>query len=180
VLGVVALVALQASLLHRLLGMPYPMARTAIFLLPPVVVFLMLFADALATFGRGARVAVTAVMLILSAVSTWNGVRAANVTRTLDWPHDTTTVQMLDAIAESDDDANPPSVVRVGVEWMFYPVARYYADRQSNDVTRYDIVVLPGDGRPLDFTYAISAEVAGRGDLVRSYPDSGASLRRVD
>lgn len=63
---------------------------------------------------------------------------------------------------------------------MFYPVARYYADRRSNDVTRYDIVVPPGDGRPLDFTYAISAEVGGRGDLVRSYPDSGASLRRVN
>lgn len=180
VLGVFALAVVQAAVQHRLLETPYPLGRTALALVPLALVFLVMSADALATLGRPARVIATRVMLLLAAGSAWNGARAANLSRTLDWPSDSATPEMLRLVAESDAaERAVPRMVRVGVEWMYYPVARYYAERQSTGTTRYEVIVLPGDGLPFDFVYASSASDPMRGVVVQRFPESDAVLTRV-
>ena len=175
VLAVISIVLIQAAVQHRAIGTPYPMARTAIYLLPLGLVFLVLAADALATLGRGAGRLVTAVMVLLAIASAWNGVRAANLSRTLDWSHDATTPAMLEVMARTDPRAG---VIRVGVDWLYYPVARYYADRLSTDATRYEVIVLPGDGLPFDFVYVDAGSEMPPGGLVQAFPESGSVLRR--
>ena len=61
---------------------------------------------------------------------------------------------------------------------MFYPVVRYYADRRPDGATRYDVVVLPGDGLPYDVVYARRNAGPGDGVLVQEYPESDAALWR--
>lgn len=181
VLAVIALAAVQTSLQHLLLGTPYPTGRTALYLLPLLLMFLVFLADALATLGRASRVVVTTVMLILAAGSAWNGWRAANVSRTLDWPADSSTAEMLGLVAASDSGEHAvPGVVRIGVDWVFYPVARYYAERQSSADTRHEVIVLPGDGLPFDFVYAAPSSDAATGAVLRRFPESDAVLWRVD
>jgi len=175
VLAVIAIVLTQVAIQHRVLGTPYPMARTAIYLLPLSLVFLVLAADALATLGRVAGRLLTAVMVLLAIASAWNGVRAANLSRTLDWTHDATTPAMLEVMARTDPRAG---VIRVGVDWLYYPVARYYADRLSTEATRYEVVVLPGDGLPFDFVYVDAGSETPPGALVQAFPESGSVLRR--
>ena len=160
---------------HRVIGTPYPMARTAIYLLPLGLVFLVLAADALATLGRTARGLLSAAMVLLAIASAWNFVRAANVSHTLDWTHDATTPAMLEVVARTDP---RPGVVRIGVDWFYYPVARYYAERRSTEATRYEVVVLPGDGLPFDFVYVAADSDMPPGALVQAFPESGSVLRR--
>ena len=180
VLAVITFVAVQSSIQHWLFGTPYPIGRTALYLLPLLLMFVLFFADALATLGRWSRAIATAVMLILALGSAWNGVRAANMSRTLDWPADTSTPEMLGVVAENAEATVVTGVVCVGVDWMFYPVARYYADRRSSAETRYDIVVLPGDGLPFDFVYAAPSSEAAQSTVLRRFPASDAVLWRAD
>lgn len=179
-LAVLIPIAAQIVLQHRLLGTPYPTGRTAIYLLPLLLLFLVMFAGALATAGRVVRGLVTFVMLVLAAGSTWNLVRAANLSRTLDWPQDRSTVEMLNEVVHSTQAADSPArLVRVGVDWMFYPVARYYAERQSTAQTRYEVIVLPGDGLPVAFAYVLAGSDRPKGTELRRFPDSGAGLYKM-
>jgi hypothetical protein len=175
VLAVIAIVLIQVAVQHRAVGTPYPMARTAIYLLPLSLVFLMLAADALATLGRVAARMVTAAMVLLAIASAWNGVRAANTSRALDWAHDAATPAMLDVVARTEPRAG---IIRVGVDWFYYPAARYYADRLSTGATRYEVVVLPGDGLPFDFVYGPPASESRQGAQLRAFPETGAALYR--
>ena len=61
---------------------------------------------------------------------------------------------------------------------MFYPVVRYYAERRPDGATRYDVVVLPGDGLRYDVIYARRHTAPGDGVLVQEYPESDATLSR--
>jgi hypothetical protein len=174
--AVIGLVLLQAALQHALLDVPFPIGRTAVYLLPLFVLVVSLNADAIAASGERARKAATITMLILAGVSSLNAARVANLTYTADWRHDASTPAMLDRVAR--DSTPPPAVVRIGVEWMFYPVARYYAEQMSTPASRYDVLVLPGDGRPFDFIYAPDGVNLGRVTVVERFPLSGATLVR--
>ena len=176
VAAVIGLVVLQVALQHALADVPFPVGRTAVYLVPLFVLVVSLNADAVAAAGERARKVATITMLVLAGASALNLARVFNVTYTADWRHDASTPAMLDRIAR--DQTPPPAVVRIGVEWMFYPVARYYAERMSTPATRYDVLVLPGDGRPLDFMYAPDGASLGRVTVVEPFPLSGATLVR--
>jgi hypothetical protein len=147
-----------------------------VYLLPLFVLVVSLNADAIAAAGERARKAATITMLILAGVSALNAARVANLTHTADWRHDASTPAMLDRVAR--DSTPAPAVVRLGVEWMFYPVARYYAEQMSTPASRYDVLVLPGDGRPFDFIYAPDGANLGRVTVVERFRLSGATLLR--
>jgi hypothetical protein len=178
VLALIALVGAQVALQHRLLGTPWLTGRTALFLLPLLLMFVALTAAAVARIGTGGRILTAAVMLTLAAASTWHTTSVANVTRTLDWPDDAATPAMLRELAAQVDEAKPP-VVRLGVDWMFYPVARYYAARMSDTTTSYEVQVVPGEGQPPDFVYTAERLDDADATLVRGFSDSPAALWRL-
>jgi hypothetical protein len=179
VASVIAIVAAQTSLQHAVLGTPYLMARTSLFLLPLLVVYAVVLADALAAWGPRSRVVVTSAVVLLAAGSAWHAVAVANVSRSRDVPADAATPQMLRTVAAevAASRRNPP-VIRVGVEWMYAPVARYYAARQSNPVTRYDVHVVPAEEPEADFVYCSEGSPLGRGEAVRAFPQTQAVLWR--
>ena len=179
-LAVIALACAQVVLQHHVAGTPYPLARTALFLLPLMLIVIGLAADAVATLGRLPRLAATTVLVLAAAASAAHLVRVANVTHTLDWPEDASTAGMLARVAGTGAvDATSAGVMRVGVEWMFYPVARFYAERQSSRGTRYVVTVLPEDPRQVDFVYARRRSGLGQGRELQRFPQNDAVLWQV-
>jgi hypothetical protein len=180
VLGVVALVALQVRVQHQVLGTPYLTGRTAILLLPLMLSFLLLFADALASLGRVTRAGVTAVMLLLAVAATGHATNTFNVWRTFDWQDDAATPTMLESVIRDVHEGEAgPAVVRIGVEWMYLPVAQYYAERFSTQATRYDVHVVPGDEPLPDYMYVRQSSPLGQGAALQRFPESGAVLWRT-
>jgi hypothetical protein len=180
VLGVIALIAAQSAAQHALLGTPYLTGRTALFLVPLFLAFATLFADALAAFAPSVRGLVTATILTAAVASASHFLAVANVSRTLDWPDDSTTPQMLTQVVQSvSAEPQPRPPVIVGVERRFYPVARYYADRWSEDGTPIEIVVVPGDGFDPEFIYARPSMAPPRGLTVATFITTDTVLWRV-
>ncbi len=175
--AVLALTAAQIELQHHLLGTPYLIGRTALFLLPLLLLAVVLTADGIAALGRPSRLVVTTLMLVAGAASAGQLMRTANLSAALDWGRDAATPRMVEALGATRAEA-PPPVIRVGVEWMFYPVVRYYAERRPEGATRYDVVVLPGDGLRYDVVYARRHTAPGDGVLVQEYPESDTTLSR--
>jgi hypothetical protein len=174
--AVIGLVVFQLVLQHALFDVPFPIGRTGVYLLPLFVLAASLNADAIAAAGGRARRAAMITMFAIAGVGALNAARLANVTHTADWRHDASTPAMLDRVRR--DLTPPPAVVRIGVDWMFYPVARYYAERMSTPAARYDVLVLPGDGRPLDYIYLPDGADLGPAAAVERFPLSGTTLAR--
>lgn len=174
------LVVVQVLVQRHGFGTPYLMGRTALFLMPVVAALALLVADLVAAAGpRRARMS-SAGAAIVATVAVAHAVATADVTRTFDWPRDAETPAMLAHVADATASTRPrPGVVRIGVEWIFYPAARYYAALQSTPVTRYDIVVVPTVAQDLDYVYTERGSSWASGELVTEFPTAGAELRRV-
>lgn len=180
VLAVLGLAAVQAEALHQLLGSPYPMARTAVFLLPLLLVLPALAAEAAGTLSPRTAGIAGGVVLSVAAASVWHATRVANLTSARDWPDDAVAVEMVALVARTA--GHPPAagaMVRLGVDWMYFPVVDYYAGRPGPEGARLDTVVLPGDGPPVQFVYVRPSSEFAVGDVVQRYPESGAVLRRT-
>jgi hypothetical protein len=178
VTALIAVIAAEFTLLHWLTATPYPTGRTAIFLLPLLLLLPTLLAEAVSAFGRRSARLATALLLLAALASSWHWAQVANVTRTLDWARDQSTPAMLRFVAQTDTFSPVvPGTVRIGVDWMFYPVVQYYAEQQSTSGIRYEAIVLPGDGFPVDVTYTRSQSEFGDGTVIRRYAESDAVLR---
>jgi hypothetical protein len=87
---------------------------------------------------------------------------------------------MLTQVVQSvSAEPQPRPPVIVGVERRFYPVARYYADRWSEDGTPIEIVVVPGDGFDPEFIYARPSMAPPRGLTVATFITTDTVLWRV-
>ena len=100
--AVIALVAVQLEVQHHLLGTPYLVARTALFLLPLLLLAVVLTADGLAALGRGSRLVVTTLVLVAGAASAAQLMRSGNLSEALDWREDA--VDAADAPRHRDAD----------------------------------------------------------------------------
>lgn len=174
-LAVIALVALIVSAQHILLGTPWLTGRTALFLLPLISAFIVVAADALARLGARIRVIVSVAMVLLAAASALHLTRVGNVSRTLDWPDDAATPTML-AEVESRVEIADPGTTRIGVQWMFYPAARYYAERMSTGQRTYVVDVTPADGPAPDFFYTAERLDPANATLIGGFDGSPAAL----
>ena len=59
---------------------------------------------------------------------------------------------------------------------MFYPVARYYADRMSNGSTAYAIEVAPAEGPAPDFVYTAERLDPSAASLIGAFAGTRAVL----
>lgn len=179
--AILGVAAVQIELQHRLAGTPYLTDRTALFLLPLLMLSVFLAADVLAARAKAARMLVTGVVGIAAAVAAWHAIGVANLSRSRDVPDDAATPAMLEAVAAAvGAESRPAPVVRVGVEWYYYPVAQVYAARQSTPLRRFDVVVVPTEAGdpPVDFVYARNGSPLGTGERLRDFAVTQAALWR--
>jgi hypothetical protein len=175
--ALIVIVAAQVAIQHAVLGTPWPTGRTALFLLPLLSAFVVLTADALAQGAAPARIVASGSMVLLAVASAWHATSVANVTHTVDWPDDASTPAMIEAVASAA--GTQPHPVRIGVDWIYYPVARYYAGRVPSRRTAYAVEVVPGDGPLPEFVYTAQPVDPATTSLVRGFAESSATLWRT-
>lgn len=178
IVALVAIIAAQIAAQHAVLGTPWPTGRTAIFLLPLMLAFVVLAADAFADAVAWARTPVVIVMLLLAIGSAWHALSVANVMRTLDWPHDASMPAVVEAVVDSSA-GTEPGVVRLGVDGIYYPVASYYAGRVPSGSRTYAVEPLPVEGAQPEFLFTAQPVEPSTASLVRGFADSSAALWRT-
>ncbi len=179
VLAMLGAILLQVWLLHAAAGTPYPMARTATYILPLLLSLPAAFASA-ASHSRRVSALVPYLISALAVAGGWHAIRVANSESTRDWRPDTSAPEMARLVRRAAPARSAlPGTVRVGVDWTYYPSAQYYLQRMSNTRVRFEAVVLPGDGFPLDFLYTATGSDYEDGRVLQLYPESDAALRVV-
>jgi hypothetical protein len=164
----------QGTLLHTV----YLVGRTALFFLPLYVLFLVLVCDAVASFGTAARGAALTVLCAAVGVSIWHFGVTANVTHTLDWISDAGTRPMMNELSELvARERGPGGEAVLGVDWIYRPVAVYYAHRTSS--ASIEVVGLPPPAAP-DFFYVEDKDRRPNPRVVRRYELAGSVLMRAD
>jgi len=167
----------SAVVIERLvLHTPYPLGRTALFYIPLYVLLATFCCDALAEWGRFAKVAVACVMapvLVAAVYHFWN---TANVTYTLDWPTDADTKTMIEDVDRLAAAAPTRGSTLIEVHWEYWPVASIYAAR---DGRRAITVVTQPSVAPSDFVYTISREPVDPAKIIKRYSRSNSILART-
>ena len=175
--GIAALLTGLAIVQHAAAGTPWPLGRTALPFLPPVLV---LGARLLASAPR-ALAAAAAVLVGGHAIAT------ANASWAYDWRYGADVRSAIETVVEARD-ATKADRVRLLVSWPFEESALFYA--REWDLGWLDCAVAEQDAHPelFDFYYVLAEDQpfgfrARSGELerpgrtiVRSFPASGSYL----
>jgi hypothetical protein len=177
--GVLALASVATVVQHVALGTPYLRDRTALFFIPSYVLFLGFLCDRLSVVHRRLRAVAAAGLGVLGILSAWHLATTANVTRVFDWPRDADSRQMLADLQRVERERGGGTDVVLGVDWIFYPVARFYAERGHPSDVRVEVDVVPSE-RAVDYLYLMSGDPVAEGRELADYPRAGAVLLQLD
>jgi hypothetical protein len=177
VLAIMVITSLSVIAQHSTFRTVYLLGRTALFYIPLFVLFLTLLCERMADLGRTGKVLATAILAVVVAFSAYHFKTTANVKYTWDWLHDASTRQMVDDLGQMvAGERGPGSHVVLGVDWIYNPVAVYYAHR--NRAAVIDVVGLPS-ARGIDFLYLDYQNVGPAMNVVRRFPFTGSALVRL-
>jgi hypothetical protein len=178
VFAVIAVASLSIVAQGVLLHTVYLVGRTALFFIPLYVLFLVLVCEAVASFGTAARRASQTILCAVVGLSMWHFALAANLTHTLDWISDASTKPMMNDLGELvARERGPGAGAVLGVDWIYRPVALYYARRTTR--ASIEVVGLPPPAA-LDFFYVEDKDRRPGPDVVRRYALAGSVLVRAD
>lgn len=181
-------VAFTVTLQHYLLGSPFLIYRTALFLLPLFGLGLVCLLRYLAQhFAMRGGVAAGGAFLGICLLA--NGVAAANWTHASEWPADADTPRMLADLERDRKALGHEGTLRLAVSWELRPVVNYYLERlglahipactQQGCLPGMDYYFVLGDGGSCKVPPADRPFGERQGHpLVQSYPVSGAALWR--
>jgi hypothetical protein len=177
---VTALVLAQALVLNGALSVPLPIQRTALFILPLLMMCGVLLADLGARSGGvSAWVASLslALLALLSGAHLW---AVANLSFAVDWKADSATPAMITAaLTVPHGSTVAADAIRVGVGWQRFPVAQYYARRTCPEDQPCDVVVYGTDGLPVDVIYREARSGEPHEALIAVFPEVGTVLVRA-
>jgi hypothetical protein len=174
-LAIILMVAGVEVIARVLFDTPYLLDRTALFLVPLFVLFTSFLLDHIAGFGRAGRSIAATVVAAAAVFSVQHFAATANVSSTRDWPTDASTKVMLadvELIVEAEQRTG--SRVVLGVDWMFGPVAMFYARKSRLAVI--DVVPWP---RGEDFLYLEDRQPDPGLKVVKRYPTARSLLARL-
>jgi hypothetical protein len=179
----VVLPLLIATVQHELFDTPYPLGRTALYLVPLAAMWICTVADELHVAGDDrVRRVVSGVAGALTLLVAVNLATSLNLSSTYEWSYDADT----ERIAEDLDEvvANDPRA-RIGTTWLLEPTLNFYRLTKNlrlaelTDDCRGDCLL-----ESYDWYVAVDADpglVPGQdgGAPTERYPTSGAVLLRT-
>jgi hypothetical protein len=174
-LAVVAIVSAASLIEGAALRTPYPLGRTALYFIPPFLLFVIFALDLVSRFGSSGRVAASVVAVAAAAASTTHLLHTANVTSTLDWPKDAATRTMMNDVERLSASPGPSPIV-LEVYWEYWPVAETYARRHHP--RRVSVVIEPSE-QPSDYEYRRARETSPDASALYRYPASEGVLVRT-
>jgi len=167
---------------HYLASVNFLKGRMGIFYLPLFLITVVCTLGAImGDRNRGVRAGALVLLVVLSAGSTMNLLKNANLTYFLDWRYDAHTRDALELVlADLHDEGRKSTDATLGAWWIYQPALLYYTARKgvrfANDV---------GKGGPdgtWDYYYfdrekAYVVQKYGL-QIIREFPDSGSTLAK--
>ncbi len=176
-LGVLVVASLSLVAQRWLFGNVYLMGRTALLYVPVFLLFLILFSQSLAERGPIGRAAAAALLAAAISLSAYHFARTANLQYAYDWRDDAATRKMMADLERVVAAEGPPGRKAVlGAEWIYAPVAVYYARR--HEPVDVDVAVAPFS-RTVDFVYVAERHAGAAAHIIGMYPIAGAVLARA-
>jgi hypothetical protein len=176
-LAIILLASLAVAVQRLLFHTVYLLGRTALFYIPLYLLFFALLCDAAALCGRAGRLVAAVTLAIAVSVSTYHFARTANVTQAWDWLPDASTKTMMADLAQVvSAERGPAAHAVLAVDWIFTPVAAYYAHRTGT--ASIEVVGLPALFGA-DFLYLEEKNARPDMHVVRSYSLAKSLLVRV-
>jgi hypothetical protein len=151
ILSVILIASLSIVAQGVLLPTVYLIGRTALFFIPLYVLFFVLLCEAVTSSGPAAKAVALTALTAAVTLSTIHFVTTANVSHTLDWLSDASTkimMQDVGLLVATERGGGSPAVL--AVDWVYRPVAVYYARRTTT--ASIDVVGMPPPGSA-DFFY---------------------------
>lgn len=131
----VILLAASVSIIAQkfLLGNPYLIGRTALFLIPLFTLLLIFLCQALSQGRAGPKIVSVSLLAVLTVLSLLHFAGRANTTMTVEWRRDADTKSMFkDLGAIKDKDFAPSSIISLGIDETLSTSLRYYLARTKS------------------------------------------------
>jgi hypothetical protein len=177
VLAILVLASLSVVAQRYMFHTVYLLGRTALFYIPLYMLFVALLCERIVELGQAGKALATAILAVAVTASTCHFMATANTKSTWDWLSDASTKQMMDDLGQTvAGERGSGSHVVLGVDWMYNPVAVYYAHK--NTAAAIDVVALPFSGG-IDFLYLDEKNVAPAMRVIRRFPLSRTALVKL-
>jgi hypothetical protein len=177
VLAIIVIASLSVVAQRYMFHTVYLLGRTALFYIPLYMLFVALLCEQIVEFGQAGKALATAILAVAVTVSTYHFMTTANTKYSWDWLADASTRRMMDDLGQIvAGERGAGSHVVLGVDWMYNPVAVYYA--HQNTAAAIDVVGLPFSGG-IDFLYLDEKNVGPAMNVIRRFPLTRTALVRL-
>jgi len=177
----VILLAASVSIIVQkfLLGTPYLIGRTALFLIPLFTLLLIFLCQTLSRGSAGPKIFSVSLLAVLTILSALHFSGRANTTMTVEWRRDAATKSMFKDLGEiKDKDFAPSSIISLGIDETLSTSLHYYLARTKSAWLEVRMAP-PYKGNdfyylkdPSDGTWTVGPGLV----LVKRYPVSGNVL----
>ena len=131
----VILLAASVSIIVQkfLLGNPYLIGRTALFLIPLFTLLLIFLCQTLSRGRAGPKIVSVSLLAALTVLSLLHFAGRANTTMTVEWRRDADTKSMFKDLGDiKDKDFAPSSIISLGIDETLYTSLHYYLARTKS------------------------------------------------
>jgi len=152
-ISVLSLSGLSTVAQKILVGTPYLYERTALFLIPMAMLFLIFLFQSLGQSRPGTKLPVACLSILLTLLTVFHFSQTANTRWTLDWKFDADTKNALEYISRIRAGTAGSSNIRLTVHWLLMPVVQYYREQESRAWLELSLVDNPDLYANFDFCY---------------------------
>jgi hypothetical protein len=179
VLALLLLTSVSTIVQRVVLGNPYLVGRTALFLIPLFTLLLIFLFDNLARWKAGLKIISLALLVTLTLLSLYHFSARASTAMTAEWRKDADTKTLLKDLQEiREKDLGGKAKIILGIDDVFYPSLQYYLKRGG--AAWLDIRIVP-PYQGINFYYLNDTVDSPRTMsldmiLIKAYPRSGNIL----
>jgi hypothetical protein len=180
-LALLLLTSVSTIVQRIVLGNPYLVGRTALFLIPLFMLLFIFLLEDLARWKAGLKIVSLSLLIALTLLSLYHFSARASTAMTAEWRKDADTKMLLKDLQEIRDKnlGGQPKII-LGIDDVFYPSLQYYLNRGS--AAWLDIRIVP-PYRGNNFYYLNDTVDSPRTAsldmiLIKAYPRSGNILMK--
>jgi hypothetical protein len=128
---VILLIASVSIIVQKfLLGNPYPIGRTALFMIPLFTLLFVFLCQAFSRGRAGPKIVSVSLLAALTVLSVYHFAGRANTTMTVEWRRDADTKSMFKDLGDiKNKDFAPSSIISLGIDETLSTSLRYYLAR---------------------------------------------------
>ena len=130
---ILVLVSVSIIVQNFLLGNPFPIGRTALFMIPLFTLLFVFLCQALSRGRTGLKIISVSLLAVWTSLSIYHFAGRANTSMAVEWRRDADTRSMFKDLGEiKEKDFSPSSIISLGIDETFSTALRYYMTRTKS------------------------------------------------